>query len=109
MIADFYPFSIIFPSERAAEGAAPGRAADFGRGDGVAAQNVPEHGRLRRGARGRLDGRQHPGGRSATGWERPGMGLDLGILGNVFKNVICEWCWEGGGAPSLEGSEAGTT
>lgn len=52
------------PPERPAEGAAPGRSADLGRGDGVAAEDVPEHGGIRGRAGGRPDGRQHPGGRS---------------------------------------------
>lgn len=104
---DFCPFSVVFPSERAAEGAAPGRAADLGRGDGLAAQDVPEHGRLRGGAGGRPHGRQHPGGRSGMGWGQPGMGLDPGILGRVVKNGICVWVVKGRGGGCIPGSVQG--
>lgn len=68
--------SLPFPaSERPAEGAAPGRLADLRCGDGISAEDVPEHGGLRGCAGGRPDGSQHPGGRLVPCW---GWGAGLG-------------------------------
>lgn len=58
------PFLLL---ERPEEGAAPGCPADLRRGDGISAEDVPEHGGLRGGAGGCPDGGQHPGGRLVLG------------------------------------------
>lgn len=73
----FFPLSC---PERAPEGSAPGRAADLGRGDGIAAEDVPEHGRLGGRAGGRPDGSQHPGGRSVLRWGERGWAEPVHFL-----------------------------
>lgn len=57
------PFPPHFSVECAEEGAAPGRVADLRRGDGLSAQNVPEHRRLRGRTGGCTHGRLNLGGR----------------------------------------------
>lgn len=63
--SDSHLFLLSHP-ERPPQGPAPGCFADLRRGDGVSAENVPEHGGLGGRAGGCLDGSQHPGRRSVS-------------------------------------------